>query len=45
MMQIILGTAGCVCLFALPVIFRNKSAWPREGHGHTYFVRTSSQNW
>jgi hypothetical protein len=42
-MPLILGIMGCVLLAAL-LSGRREKPWPREGHGHTYFMRTTSQN-
>jgi len=44
-MMFIVGITGCLALVALAFIRRHKTPWPREGHGHTYFMRTTSQNW
>ena len=45
MLQLILGITGCLLLAALAIARRYRKPWPREGHGHTYFMRTISQNW
>lgn len=44
-MIFIVGITGCLGLIALALVLRHKDSWPREGHGHTYFMRTTSQNW
>ena len=45
MIPLILGIAGCLCIVALAFIGRPKRPWPNEGHGQTYFMRPTSQNW
>jgi hypothetical protein len=45
MMQVMLSIAGFLCIVLLAILRRPKGRWPQEGHGHTYFTRTSSSNW
>ncbi len=44
MMPLILGITAGVLLVVLAFGRRHEKPWPREGHGHTYFMRTFSQN-
>jgi hypothetical protein len=56
MMPYILGIAACLGVTTLALSrrhthsrtqrsWRQRGRWPREGHGQTYFIRTTSQNW
>ncbi len=41
MKELLFGVAGVFLLFL--VILRREKPWPRNGHGHTYFIGTSRQ--
>jgi hypothetical protein len=41
MKELLSGVAGLILLFLF--ILRREKPWPRNGHGHTYFMGTSRQ--
>jgi len=41
MKLLLFGVTGAVLLFLL--IAKREKPWPRQGHGHTYFIGTSRQ--
>jgi|HubBroStandDraft_6_1064221.scaffolds.fasta_scaffold5121773_1 hypothetical protein len=40
MMPLIIGITGCV-IALLAIALRHEKPWPRDGHGQTYFIRSS----